>query len=312
VIIKELRDSDDEEVPPNDNEEDASSSTRGPMSLPELCQQDVMQKMVENPATRARMNDPSFVEFARAIQAKDSATSHDTVFLLTACAPRVQGNPAVLQAAVARIDPRAVMILAALADTAVDVTSYDMDEARAAGSVDPSIDVDAEVDALKEPAAAKELGTVRFGDQDFRGAIRAYVRAISLCKQGASTTGLGPWGVAALHGNTAMCALKVQEWRMAIRHCGDSLKIAPRYTKVYLRRAQASRTTHDPTPPFLCFALAFSSSRFSRQRPRPDPPPCDPLQARRALKLFSDALADLDLAIECAAEDGTEALAHEA
>ena len=83
VIIKELRDSDDEEVPPNDNEEDASSSTRGPMSLPELCQQDVMQKMVENPATRARMNDPSFVEFARAIQAKDSATSHDTVF----CSP---------------------------------------------------------------------------------------------------------------------------------------------------------------------------------------------------------------------------------
>ena len=47
------------------------------------------------------------------------------------------------------MDPRAVMVLAALADTAVEVTPEEMQDAREAGAVDPSADLDAERDALQ-------------------------------------------------------------------------------------------------------------------------------------------------------------------
>lgn len=57
--------------------------------------------------------------------------------------------------------------------------------------------------------AAKALGTTRFSRGDYRGAIRAYVKGLQLCQQTGSTEGLGEYGAAALHGNTAMCALKV-------------------------------------------------------------------------------------------------------
>lgn len=49
-----------------------------------------------------------------------------------------------------RMDPRAVMVLAALADTAVDVTPEDMSEAREVGALDDSTaGVDLERDGLK-------------------------------------------------------------------------------------------------------------------------------------------------------------------
>ena len=68
VLIEEVDDNIDDAASKETENIDESSS-RGPMSLPELCAQDVMKKMLENPATRARMNDPTFVEFARSIQA---------------------------------------------------------------------------------------------------------------------------------------------------------------------------------------------------------------------------------------------------
>lgn len=75
VLIEEL-DAAGDVAPAEGSDQDAESSAtgRGPMSLPELCAQDVMQKMLENPATRARMNDPAFVDFAGSIQARKNNT----------------------------------------------------------------------------------------------------------------------------------------------------------------------------------------------------------------------------------------------
>jgi len=153
------------------------------------------------------MNDPSFMELAS----------------------RIQNNPMLLQASVARMDPRGVQILAALADTAVDVSPTEMDAAREEGSVPDAVEEatgDKELTELTEPAEAKALGGRRFGEQDFRGALRAYVHGITLSgkkKEGgvgidaASMEALGPLGIAALHGNVAMCGLKLKEWRLSIR-----------------------------------------------------------------------------------------------
>ena len=65
--------------------EDDDKDSKAPRSLSQLCAQDVMTKMLQNPATRCRMNDPAFVELAQQVQGNPMLLQANDTGLLTLC-----------------------------------------------------------------------------------------------------------------------------------------------------------------------------------------------------------------------------------